>query len=110
MDVTVNLEWGEEDATTRASGDFEISEDVLLSHSIDFDMPVKDGDPDTAAIQEAFKTRSAIALLAVDKPSGFGVNSDYRIRKFSRSEPIKGKMVYSVTAKPTDEHRAPTLT
>lgn len=109
MDLTVNLEYSEEDTTTRESGDFEISEDMLCQHSLEWSMPFKASDPDLLAVQAAFANRTAIALAALTGTTGFGIDADYKIRKFTRSEPVKGKIVYNVTAKPTDENRAPTF-
>jgi len=62
--------------------------------------------PDSAnagfvAIKNAYFSGSAIALAILDGEDGEGLDADFAITSFSRSEPIEEAMTVSVTAKPT---------
>lgn len=106
-DVTINLELGEEDATTREAQGWEVTEPILFSASLEFEMLWKPTDANFTALRTAFFSRAAIALAALDGASGQGLDADFRIVKFTRNEPIKGLVSVSVTAKPVFETRAP---
>jgi hypothetical protein len=60
-----------------------------------------------AAIKNAYLNGTAIALAILDGADGEGLDADFAITSFSRSENLEDAMTVSVTAKPTYSTRAP---
>ena len=58
-------------------------------------------------IKNAYFTNTAIALFASDG-DGNGLDADFVVTSFSRSEPLEEALTVSVTCKPTLVSRAPT--
>lgn len=106
-DVTLNLEKGEADNTRRSSGGWESIKAVLKSASLEFDMVWDPGDGGFAAIKDAYFNNTPIALTALDAEGGEGLDADWEILKFSRSEPLKDIVSVSVSAKPNTVNRVP---
>lgn len=106
-DVTLNLEIGEEDATTREAEGWEVTELILFSASLEFEILWKTTDANFTTLRQAFFNKAAVALAALDGAGGQGLDADFKIAKFTRSEPIKGIVTASVTAKPVYLTRAP---
>lgn len=106
-DVTVSLERGETDVTTRGSGEFEEKAAVLISGSIDFKMIWDPEDAAFTALQQAFFQNSPIAIYAKDGEGGKGLDADCIVFKFSRSESLREAITVDVTVKPTRSTRAP---
>lgn len=65
------------------------------------------GDAFMAALETAYTTKAKIALYPTTEQSGKGLDGDYYITNFSRSEDNEGFVTYSVEAVPTDETRDP---
>jgi len=99
-DVTLNLETGEADITTRAAEGWRITAATLKDASLEFEMVW-----DTA--DDAYFNNTAIALFASDG-DGNGLDADFVVTSFSRSEPLEEALTVSVTCKPTLVSRAPT--
>ena len=106
-DVTLNLETGEADITTRAAEGWRISAATLKEASLEFEMVWDTSESGFAAIKNAFFNNSAIALFASDG-DGNGLDADFVVTSFSRSEPLEEALKVSVTCKPTLVSRAPT--
>ncbi len=100
-DITVSVENGEADVTTRASNGWKATAATLKSGSIEWEMIWEPGDAGFDAIKNAYFNNTAIALAALDGADGEGLDADFSITKFSRSEPLEDAMKVSVTAKPT---------
>lgn len=102
-DVTLNLEAGEADVTTRANQGWRATAPTLRECTAEFEMLWKPGDAGFDAIKTAFLTSATIALavLTGDKAeSGTeGPRGDFSITNFSRNEPLEEGMTVSVTAK-----------
>jgi hypothetical protein len=107
-DVTLNLEVAEEDATTREAQGWEVTELILFSASLEFQILWKTTDANFTTLRTAFFAKSAVALAALDGAAGQGLDADFKISKFTRTEPIKGIVVADITAKPVFLTRAPT--
>lgn len=108
-DVTVNLETGEADITTRASNGWRSTKATLKDGSVEFQMVWDDEDAGFSAIKDAYFDNEPIALLFLDKEGsgGQGLDADFSITNFSKSEPLDEAQMVSVTAKPTYVSRAP---
>ena len=100
-DVTVSLESGEADITTRAANGWRVSKATLKEGSLEFVMNYDTEDADMLAIQQAYFNNTAIALFASDG-DGSGLDADFSITSFSIEQPLEEAMTVSVTAKPTN--------
>lgn len=104
-DVTLNLEAGEADVTTRGNGGWRANIATLKDASLEFEMVWDTADDDFTAIRTAFLTNAAIEFAVLDGPvatSGSqGLRASVAITNFSRAEPLEEAIKVSVTAKPT---------
>ena len=98
-DVTVTLDAGEADTTTRDNDGFRATIGGLKECSLEFDMLYLAGDPGFEAIKTAWLTSDQIHLAALTGKGGEGPVGDFSITGFSRSEPLEEAIKYSVTAK-----------
>jgi len=102
-DVTLNLEAGEADVTTRANQGWRATAPTLRECTAEFEMLWKPGDAGFDAIKTAFLTSATIALavLTGDKAASGteGPRGDFSITNFSRNEPLEEGVTVSVTAK-----------
>ena len=105
--VTLNLETGEADVTTRANQGWRATVATLKDGSVEFEMVWDTEDAGFAAIKNAYFNNTAIALAILDGENGSGLDADFSITNFSRSEPLEEAITVSVTAKPTYSTRAP---
>ncbi len=105
-DVTHNLETGEADITTRAAEGWRITAATLKDASLEFEMVWDTEDTGFNKIQNAYFSNGAIALFASDG-EGNGLDADFVVTSFSRSEPLEEALTVSVTCKPTLVDRAP---
>jgi hypothetical protein len=110
-DVTLNLEAGEADVTTRGNNGWRATVATLKDGSIEFDMVWDTADTDFAAIRDAFLNRTAIEFAVMDGnitvAGSQGLRATCMVTKFSRSEPLEQAIMVSVTIKPTYSANAP---
>jgi hypothetical protein len=110
-DLTLNLETGEADVTTRANAGWRATVGTLKEGSIEFEMVWDTTDAGFTAIKNAFFGNAAIGLAVMDQdiatPGSQGLQADCSITSFSRSEPLEEAIGVSVTAKPTYSTIAP---
>lgn len=106
-DVTLNLESSEADVTTRANNGWKATVQALKDASLEFEMQWDTEDEGFTAIKDAYFNRSSLALTILDGENGEGLDADFAVTKFNRSEPLEEAMSVSVTAKPTYSTRAP---
>lgn len=103
-DATINGTYTEANATTRGAYPVEIVEPVLLQAQIDFTILAIEGDADFAAIREAWRTKSAIELMALDgdreTPGSEGYHGEFKITQMTRGEPMGEFATYQCVAKP----------
>jgi hypothetical protein len=97
-DVTVSVEMGEADVTTRASAGWENTEPALKKMSINFELLYDPDDAGFAALEAAVQSRAVIGLQAVDA-DGKGVMGDFKIFSWVKTEALDGADVYAVTCK-----------
>ena len=104
-DVTLNLEAGSADVTTRGNGGWRANIATLKDANLEFEMVWDTADDDFTAIRTAFLTNAAIEFAVLDGPvatSGSqGLRASMAITNFSRAEPLEEAIKVSVTAKPT---------
>jgi len=105
-DVTVSCTRAEADASSRSSS-WKLTMGGLLDVSVSFDLILEIDNTGFDALNAAYMSNTAIALLILDKASGEGPDADFVITEFSRNEPMGETISYNVTAKPAATARAP---
>lgn len=110
-DVTLNLEKGEADVTTRANGGWRATRGTLKDASIEFQMVWDPGDAGFAAIQAAFFSGDPIELAVMSGPmdddDSEGLRAVCDVMTFSRNEALEEAILVDVTVKPTYSATAP---
>ena len=105
-DLTLNLESGEADVTTRATGGWRASAATLKEASLEFGILYDTEDADFQAFQEAYFGNTPLSLFITDG-SGGGLDADWSITGFTVEQPLEEAVSVSITAKPTASTRAP---
>ncbi|MEP0848613.1 MAG: hypothetical protein HRF50_17545 [Phycisphaerae bacterium] len=100
-DVTLSLEAGEADVTTRANSGWRATVATLKEASVEFEMVWDTADAGFTAIKNAYLNNELIGLQVLDADGGQGLQADFMITSFSRSEPLEEGITVSVTAKVT---------
>ena len=104
-DVTLNLEAGEADVTTRGNNGWRATVATLKDGSIEFEMVWDSADDDFIAVRDAFLNKAALEMAVMDgamtTPGSQGLRASFMITSFSRNEPLEEAITVSVTAKPT---------
>ena len=102
-DVTLNLEAGEADITTRGNSGWRATAPTLRECTVEFQMVWRPGDTVFDAVKTAFLTAATVALAVLDQKvavSGAqGPLGDFAITNFSRNESLEEAIVADVTAK-----------
>ena len=110
-DVTLNLETGEADVTTRANNGWRATAATLKDWSVEFEMVWDTADAGFTAIQEAYFDNTSIEFAVMDgdiATSGTqGLRATMAVTNFSRNEPLEEAITVSVTIKPTYADNAP---
>ena len=110
-DLTLNLEKGEADVTTRGNDGWRATEGTLKDGSIEFQMVWDTDDADFTAIQGGYFDGTDIEFAVMDgditDAGSQGLRATMQITSFSRSEPLEEAVSVSVTAKPTYSDNAP---
>lgn len=109
-DVTLNLETGEADVTTRANSGWRATVGTLKEASVEFEMVWDTADAGFTAIKNAFFNNEMIGLRVLDGDGGQGLQADFSITNFSRNEALEEAITVSVTAKVTYSDTPPTWT
>ncbi len=111
-DVTLNLEKGEADVTTRANSGWKATAATLKDASIEFEMVWDTSDAGFEAIKDAYFNNTAIELAVMDgaiaAAGSQGLRASCMVTNFSREEPLEEAIKVKVTAKPTYAANAPT--
>ena len=102
-DVTLNLEAGEADITTRANGGWKATAPTLRECTAEFEMLWKPGDAAFDAVKSAFLTSGTLELAFLDQAKNVtgaqGPKGRFAITSFSRNEPLEEAITVSVKAK-----------
>lgn len=105
-DLSLSLETGESDATTRATKGWRASVATLKSATLEFGLQYDTEDDDYKAFSEAFLNNTPIALFVSDG-NGVGLDADFSVMTFNITQNLEEVMSVSVTLKPTASSRAP---
>jgi|GEM_PF-202648 len=102
-DVSLSLESGEADVTTRANSGWRATASTLRECNAEFEMLWKPGDAGFQALKDAFlggtNVRMAFLTGAMAGEDSEGPVGDFSITKFSRNEPLEEGVTVPVTAK-----------
>jgi len=104
-DVTLNLETGEADITTRANNGWRATAATLKDGTIEFEMLWDTDDAGFTALQTAWANRAEIALAAMDGDittvGNEGLAGNFTVTNFSRNEPLEEAVTVNVSVKPS---------
>ena len=110
-DVTLSMETGEADVTTRAASGWRQSIATLKDAGLDFEMVWDSTDTGFTALKTAFLNGTNVEFLVLDGDSttsgNQGLRAEMSIMSFSRNEALEEALTVSVTAKPTKGDNAP---
>lgn len=110
-DLTLNLEAGEADVTTRNNNGWRATMAALLDGSCDFQMVWNTGDADFQAIKTAFFAKGSIEFCImsgpINDPESEGLRATFQVTKFTKGEPLEEAQTVDVTIKPTYSDNAP---
>jgi hypothetical protein len=110
-DLTLNLEAGEADVTTRSNSGWRATVATLKDGSIEFEMVWDTTDANFTAIQQGFFNNTPVEFAIMDgaiaTAGSQGLRATMSITNFSRSEALEEAIMVSVTAKPTYAANAP---
>lgn len=103
-DVSLDIEAGESDVTTRGAGGWTATKATLRSVSLEFEMMWDTAADGFSDIRDAHKNGTTIALAiydaAITTATSQGLQADFNITGFSKNEPLNEAATVSVTAKP----------
>jgi hypothetical protein len=103
--VTLNLQKGEADVTTRANNGWKATAATLKEGSIEFEMVWDTADAGFTALENAYFANSVIGIAAMDGDiagnGSQGLWADCQVIDFSREEPLEEAITVKVTVKPT---------
>jgi hypothetical protein len=107
-DLTLNLETGEADVSTRGNNGWRATVGTLKDASLEFEMVWDTADADFTSIRDAFLNNTTIEFAIMDglisgvgSSGSQGLRALFRIASFSRNEALEEAITVSVTAKPT---------
>lgn len=104
-DLTLNLETGEADVTTRQNSGWKATIATLKEGSIEFEMLWDPSDGGFAAMKDAYFNNSSIALVILDGSKDVvgseGLWADFSVTNLTREEPLSEAISAKVTVKPT---------
>ena len=110
-DVTLNLEKGEADVTTRANNGWRATVGTLKDASIEFQMVWDTEDAGFDAIRQAFFDNTPIEFAVMDglitDPDSEGLRATCAILNFTRNEALEEAIMVDVTINPTYAENAP---
>ena len=102
-DVTLSMEAGEADITTRGNSGWRATAPTLRECTVEFQMVWRPGDTVFDAVKSAFLTAGTVALAVLDQKRTItgaqGPLGDFSITNFSRNEALEEAIVADVTAK-----------
>ena len=110
-DLTLNLEAGEADVTTRANNGWRATVATLKDAGVEFDMVWDTEDTDFSAIQDAFFNNTPVEFAIMDGDitvnGSQGLRATFAVTRFNRSEALEEAIGVSVAIKPTYSANAP---
>ena len=98
-DVSISMEAGEADVTTRGNSGWRATAATLRECSAEFEMLWKPTDVSFTAIKNAFLNATNLSMAFLSEESGQGPLGDFAVTNFSRNEPLEEGITVSVTVK-----------
>lgn len=108
-DLTLSLETGEADVTTRAAKGWREYVGTLKEASLEFGMLYNTDDPDYQAFANAFLNNTPLKLSVTDG-NGNGLSASWTITGFSWDQNLEEAQQINVTARITPGESAPSWT
>jgi hypothetical protein len=107
-DVSLSLESGEADVTTRKAKGWKLSVATLKEASLEITILYDTEDEDFLAFKTAYFTNTPISLFVTDgDTTAHGLDADFSVTGFTVDQPLEEAVTVKVTAKPTASDRAP---
>ena len=110
-DVTMNLESGEADVSTRANAGWRATVATMKEGTIEFEMLWDTEDAGFTAIKNAYFNNTPIEMAVMDGPIAVpgaqGLRASFSVMSFSRKEALEEALTVSVTLKITHSAHAP---
>ena len=104
-DVTLNLETGEADVTSRSNNGWRATRATLKEGSIEFEVLWDPEDAAFTALLDAWKNKAEIAMAAmdgaIDTAGSQGLAGNFTVTNFTRNEPLEEAVTVNVTLKPS---------
>lgn len=103
-DLTLSMDKGEVDLTTRASGGFNEFGDGLIDASVEFNILWDSSDTAFTALRTAFFAKTSVECLVLDGPSATagsqGLRATMMVKSFTRNESLGEALMVDVTLRP----------
>ena len=107
-DVSLSLESGEADVTTRKAKGWKLSVANLKEASLEITILYDTEDEDFLAFKTAYFTNTPLSLFVTDgDTTAHGLDADFSVTGFTVDQPLEEAVTVKVTAKPTASDRAP---
>ena len=107
-DVSLSLESGEADVTTRKAKGWKLSVATLKEASLEITILYDTEDEDFLAFKEAYFSNTPLSLFVTDgDTTAHGLDADFSVTGFTVDQPLEEAVTVKVTAKPTASDRAP---
>ena len=107
-DVSLSLESGEADVTTRKAKGWKLSVATLKEASLEITILYDTEDEDFLAFKTAYFTNTPLSLFVTDgDTTAHGLDADFSVTGFTVDQPLEEAVTVTVTAKPTASDRAP---
>ena len=107
-DVSLSLESGEADVTTRKAKGWKLSVATLKEASLEITILYDTEDEDFLAFKEAYFSNTPISLFVTDgDTTAHGLDAEFSVTGFTVDQPLEEAVTVKVTAKPTASDRAP---
>ena len=110
-DLTIDLQSGEADVTTRAANGWRLKVATLKEASIEGEMLWDTADGGFTALKNAFFTNSLIGILALDGPitvaNNEGLKADCNVLSFTRDEKLEDALTVKIKLTPTVSTQPP---
>ena len=107
-DVSLSLESGEADVTTRKAKGWKLSVATLKEASLEITILYDTEDEDFIAFKDAYFNNTVISLFVTDgDTTAHGLDADFSVTGFTVDQPLEEAVTVKVTAKPTASDRAP---
>lgn len=100
-DVSLSLEAGAADITTRAANGWRVKKATLKEGSLEFGMNYDPEDSLCTTVMSNFLAGSAMAFFVTDG-AGTGLDADWTLTNCSVEQPLEEAISVSVTAEPTN--------